>query len=72
MLITIFILTYVNSYWKSSFFLFLLLYSSILDLMYQPQDYYFKKAKKAGYPARSVYKLKEIDERFHIFHHKRN
>jgi len=35
--------------------------------MYKPQDYYFKKAKKEGYPARSVYKLKEIDEKFHIF-----
>ncbi len=35
--------------------------------MYKPQDHYFKKAKKEGYPARSVYKLKEIDERFHIF-----
>ena len=36
-------------------------------MMYKPQDHYFKKAKKEGYPARSVYKLKEIDERFHIF-----
>jgi len=35
--------------------------------MYKPQDYYFKKAKKEGYPARSVYKLKEIDEKFHLF-----
>jgi len=35
--------------------------------MYKPQDHYFKKAKKEGYPARSVYKLKEIDEKFHIF-----
>jgi len=35
--------------------------------MYKPQDHYFKKAKKEGYPARSVYKLQEIDERFHIF-----
>jgi len=35
--------------------------------MYKPQDHYFKKAKQEGYPARSVYKLKEIDERFHIF-----
>ncbi len=35
--------------------------------MYKSQDHYFKKAKKEGYPARSVYKLKEIDERFHIF-----
>ncbi len=30
------------------------------------QDYYFKKAKREGFPARSVYKLKEIQERFHI------
>ncbi len=36
--------------------------------MYQPQDFFFKKAKKEGYPARSVYKLKEIDQKFHIFH----
>lgn len=35
--------------------------------MYKPQDYYFKQAKKEEYPARSVYKLKEIDEKFHIF-----
>jgi len=35
--------------------------------MYKPQDHYFRKAKKEGYPARSVYKLQEIDERFHIF-----
>lgn len=35
--------------------------------MYKPQDHYFKKAKREGYPARSVYKLKEIDEKFHIF-----
>lgn len=30
-------------------------------------DYYFLKAKKENYPARSVYKLKEIDKKFHIF-----
>jgi len=41
--------------------------NDILNIMYKPQDHYFKKAKKEGYPARSVYKLKEIDERFHIF-----
>jgi len=29
-------------------------------------DYYFKKAKKEGYPARSVYKLAEAQERFHL------
>lgn len=31
------------------------------------QDHYFKKAKKDNYPARSVYKLQEIDKRFQIF-----
>jgi len=31
-----------------------------------PQDTFFKKAKKDGYRARSAYKLKEIQERFHI------
>jgi 23S rRNA (uridine2552-2'-O)-methyltransferase len=34
--------------------------------MYQPQDFYFQKAKKEGYPARSVYKLKEIDEKHRL------
>ena len=29
-------------------------------------DYYAQLAKQEGYPARSVYKLKEIQERFHI------
>ncbi len=28
------------------------------------KDYYFKKAKQEGYPARSVYKLKEAHEKF--------
>ena len=41
--------------------------NDIINIMYKPQDHYFKKAKKEGYPARSVYKLKEIDEKFHIF-----
>ena len=31
------------------------------------RDYYFKKAKRENYPARSVYKLKEMDKRFNIF-----
>ncbi|GAB6886833.1 RlmE family RNA methyltransferase [Desulfothermus okinawensis JCM 13304] len=31
------------------------------------RDYYFKKAKKEDFPARSVYKLKEIDKKFNIF-----
>ncbi|OGZ29347.1 MAG: hypothetical protein A2562_01160, partial [Candidatus Nealsonbacteria bacterium RIFOXYD1_FULL_39_11] len=30
------------------------------------EEYYTKKAKKEGYPARSVYKLKEIDETFGV------
>jgi len=30
----------------------------------QVQDYYFKKAKKEGYPARSVYKLEEAQQKF--------
>lgn len=31
------------------------------------RDYYFLKAKQEQYPARSVYKLKEIDKNFRIF-----
>ncbi len=30
--------------------------------MYIHKDHYFKKAKKEGYPARSVYKLQEINQ----------
>lgn len=30
------------------------------------QDFYFKKAKEENYPARSVYKLKEIDDKYQI------
>jgi len=30
------------------------------------QDSFFNKAKKEGYPARSVYKLKEIDQKYKI------
>ena len=32
----------------------------------QIQDKYFKRAKAAGYRARSVYKLQEIQEKFHL------
>jgi 23S rRNA (uridine2552-2'-O)-methyltransferase len=35
--------------------------------MKQYQDKYFKRAKKENYAARSVYKLKEMDKKFHIF-----
>ncbi len=31
------------------------------------RDHYFKKAKQENYPARSIYKLKEIDKRFKLF-----
>jgi len=31
------------------------------------KDYYYKKAKKENYPARSVYKLEEAHKRFNIF-----
>jgi 23S rRNA (uridine2552-2'-O)-methyltransferase len=34
---------------------------------YNPQDYYFKKAKAEHFAARSVYKLQEINERYKIF-----
>ena len=33
---------------------------------YDLKDTFFKKAKKEGYRARSIYKLKEIQERFGI------
>jgi 23S rRNA (uridine2552-2'-O)-methyltransferase len=34
---------------------------------YKKPDYWQQKARKEGYPARSVYKLKEIDEKFDLF-----
>lgn len=34
--------------------------------MKEYRDFYFRKAKAENYPARSVYKLKEIDAKFHI------
>lgn len=33
---------------------------------YNQKDYFFKKAKKENYAARSIFKLQEIDERFKI------
>lgn len=30
------------------------------------KDFYTQKAKEEGYPARSVYKLQEIDEKYHL------
>ena len=34
---------------------------------YKKPDYWQQKARKEGYPARSVYKLMEIDEKFGLF-----
>jgi 23S rRNA (uridine2552-2'-O)-methyltransferase len=34
---------------------------------WQPQDYYFRRAKKEGFIARSVYKLEEVDRRVRLF-----
>lgn len=34
---------------------------------FNPQDHYFKQAKKDGFVARSAYKLEEIDNKFHFF-----
>ncbi len=36
-------------------------------MAYNPQDFYFKKAKKENYLARSVYKLEAIDKKFKLF-----
>lgn len=33
---------------------------------YEKSDYWSQKAFKEGYPARSVYKLREMDEKFHL------
>lgn len=33
---------------------------------WQPQDHYFRRAKKEGFPARSVYKLEEVDRRVRL------
>lgn len=35
--------------------------------MFNPKDFYFKKAKKQGYKARSIFKLEDIDVKFKIF-----
>jgi 23S rRNA (uridine2552-2'-O)-methyltransferase len=34
---------------------------------YRPQDRFFQKAKKEQFVARSIYKLEEIDRRYHLF-----
>ena len=37
---------------------------------YEKPDFWSLKAQKEHYPARSVYKLKEIDEKFRLFKHR--
>lgn len=32
------------------------------------QDFYFKKAQKEGYPARSIYKLEEAQQKYQLLH----
>lgn len=36
-------------------------------MVYNPKDFYFKKAKEKNFAARSVFKLEELDERFKLF-----
>ena len=40
--------------------------------MFNPQDFYFKKAKKEWYKARSVFKLEEIDKKYKLFNKKQS
>lgn len=35
-------------------------------MSFNPKDHYFKKAKKENFAARSIFKLEEIDARFHL------
>lgn len=39
-------------------------------MIYNPYDYYFKKAKTSGYVARSAFKLDEIDKKFDLLNKK--
>lgn len=36
--------------------------------MREYRDYFFRKAKSENYPARSIYKLKEIDAKYHLLY----
>jgi 23S rRNA (uridine2552-2'-O)-methyltransferase len=38
----------------------------IVPRMYNPYDFYFKKAKEKGYKARSAFKLEEIQQKFQL------
>lgn len=58
-------------FWEQTLTAFrLFLFCAIELLMFRKDrenEYYTDLAHKEGYPARSVYKLKEMDERFHLF-----
>ena len=41
--------------------------SFLMSQKFNPQDHYFKQAKKDGFVARSAYKLEEIDKKFTLF-----
>ena len=36
-------------------------------MAYNPKDYYYRKAKQENFAARSVFKLEEIDKKYHLF-----
>lgn len=36
-------------------------------MSFNPKDHYYRKAKKENFAARSVFKLEEIDQRYHLF-----
>ena len=36
-------------------------------MAYEPNDFYARKAKKENFVARSIYKLEEIDNKYHLF-----
>lgn len=38
-------------------------------MAYQPNDHYARKAKKENFAARSIYKLEEIDQKYHIINY---
>ncbi len=37
-------------------------------MAYQPNDHFARKAKKENFVARSIYKLEEIDAKYHVIH----
>lgn len=50
--------------------LFLFVECALISIMYRKDkkdEFYTRKSREEGYPARSVYKLKEIDEKYGIF-----